>query len=233
MNNRRASYYPVLIYTAALALVWLASLLAGIFQLVSDSNFDGNSLLSAPGLRWAVRNALPSIDAAPWGTALMLIAIAGLLRGSGILRLLSRLMRTGRLTKNEKRASLFALAALLSYSALLYFATVAPWNLLLGVTGELSLSPVMQGWLILLFTGVLFVSLVYGFVYGNYRSMSDVVVSAGDLFALSVPALMAMIPASGLVPCLQYTSLLDVGNAEGMIYALPFLYVAVLNMRHK
>jgi hypothetical protein len=80
------------------------------------------------------------------------------------------------------------------------------------------------------------VSLTYGFIYGNYRTAVDVIVSAGDIFSLFIPAFMAMLPASGIVPGLQYTGLdasfgLDVAGLsvfETVVYTLPFVYVCLL-----
>ena len=93
----------------------------------------------------------------------------------------------------------------------------------------------------MLFVAVLMVSLVYGFMYGNYRTMVDVVGSASSLVKGYVPALLAMLPASGLMPCLHYTGM-DVmigfdGNSapviETVVYILPFIYVAVLRLLRK
>ena len=240
MNERRR-YYPVLAYTALLALVWVVSLGNDILQLFLDNTVGNTSLMSAGGVRWAVRNALPSIGAAPWGTIAVLLAVVGLLRGSGITGMLSHFFTTFRLTKSEWRSFLFSLLALIPYSVRVYMATVSPWNLLRSVTGDIAISPICQGWLVLLFFGVLFVSLVYGFIYGCYRSMLDAVVLAGETFSASVPALMAVVPASGIVPCLRYVGVFDyLGiSADGMrllewgIYLLPFIYLVILHSCEK
>lgn len=233
MNNRRSAYYPVLFYTGLLLLVWLVSLFAGIFGLFTDYTAGDNSLFTTPGVRWALRNAVPSIDNAPWGNIVMFVVIVGLLRGSGILRMLSHLLTPRKLTKNEKRSFIFALAALSVYLIVVYIATLSSWEVFAGVTGEISSSPVVQGWVMLVFAGILFVSMIYGFIYGNYRSIIDVASSVGDTFVIAVPALIAVVPASGLISCLQYTGLVgihDGGFIYYAIYVIPFVYVAVLDV---
>jgi hypothetical protein len=109
---------------------------------------------------------------------------------------------------------------------------VSPWKILSGVTDEAALSPLVQGWAMLLFVGVLSVSLIYGFIYGNYRSIMDVIVSTGRTFILFVPAVMALLPASGIVPCLQYAGVQPIPGipweiVSSILYLLPFIYVMV------
>ncbi len=237
MNDRKR-YYPVVVYTVLLLLVWVVSLANDLLQLFYGNTVWGNSLISAGGVRWAVRNALPSIAAAPWSVVVVSLAIVGLLRSSGIAAMLSHLLCRFRLSKSELRALLFSLLALLPYSVILYMATVSPWNLLQSVTGDISISPIGQGWLFLLFIGVLFVSLIYGFIYGCYRSLLDAVVLTGDTFAFAIPAVLSIIPASGIVPCLQYIGAFDFLGftqetqtiCEWVLYVLPFLYLPV---RHR
>lgn len=234
MNDRKR-YYPVVVYTVLLLLVWVVSLANDLLQLFHGNTVWDNSLISAGGVRWAVRNALPSIAAAPWGVVVVSLAIAGLLRSSGITAMLSHLFTRFSLSKSELRALLFSLLALLPYSIMLYMATVSPWNMLQSVTGDISISPVGQGWLFLLFVGVLFVSLIYGFIYGCYRSLLDAVVLTGDTFAFAIPAVISIIPASGIVPCLQYIGAFDYLGivqetqtiCEWVLYALPFVYLLV------
>jgi p-aminobenzoyl-glutamate transporter AbgT len=114
----------------------------------------------------------------------------------------------------------------------------SPWKLLSGVTDEPALSPIVQGHVILIFFGVLFMSLIYGFIYGNYRSIMDVFTSIADTFKLFVPALMALVPASGIAPCLQYVGVqplfgISWNVLETVLFLLPFIYVAVLHQFDK
>lgn len=238
MNNRRANYYPLLAYLLLLLMVWIGAFFADVMQLLFGAELPTSSLISAEGVRWALRMALPSIGAVPWGMVMLLVATYGLLRGSGLVKVLVRLLCLRRLTLSEWRALLFSLAATVCYVALLYMSAVAPWNILSGVTHEPALSPLLQGWVLLLFIGTLFVSLIYGFIYGNFRSIMDVVVSTADTFVLFIPAIMALLPASGIVPCLQYAGVQQVSDMlwsliETVLYMLPFLYVLFMEIRCK
>jgi p-aminobenzoyl-glutamate transporter AbgT len=206
--------------------------MTGVIDLFSsDYIVNSNSLLTAPGMRWVLRNAVLSIDAAPWGTIVMFIVMAGLMRGSGISAMLSHLIMARRLTKNEKRSLFFALVSLVVYLAVLYVGKASSWEVFTGVSADVSSSPLVQGWVMLALIGVLFVSMTYGLIYGNFRSLVDAVSSIGDTFVLAVPALMAVIPASWLISCLQYTGIVenDFILCGNIIYALPFAYVVILN----
>ena len=238
MSNKRAYYYPLPIYLLLLLMVWVGAFFVDVVQLLSDGTLYSSSLISAEGVRWALRTALPSIDALQWGTVMMLVLTYGLLRGSGLTKVLWRLLSVRRLTISEWRALLFSLVALICYIALLYMATISPWSLLSGVTDELALSPLLQGWELLLFVGALFVSLIYGFIYGSYRSMLDVVVSAGSAFILFAPAMMTLLPAAGIAPCLQYAGVKSVCGlswdyVNAVLYLLPFIYIMALDINAK
>ena len=233
MNKKRAYYYPVSIYLLVLLMVWIGSFFVDVAQMLSGGSHVNSSLLSAGGIRWAVRNALPAINALPWGIFMLSVVMLGLLRGSGLARALCRLVRFRRLSGSEVRAFAFSLALIVCYILLLYMSTSSPWNLLSGVSEDSSLSPIAQGKVILLFFGVLLMSLIYGYIYGNYRSVMDVFTSTADVFKFYVPAFMALIPASGIVPCLQYAGVdsiiglpWDVINVT--LYLLPFIYQMIL-----
>ena len=221
-------------------LVWGGSWLIAVLQLFMGDLFDVNSLVSGEGVRWALFSVGSSVEAAPWGTAFFLLFIAGLLDGSGLLRLVGNIFKR-RVSGNELRSLLFALSALLLYVVVLFLFTVSPWDALRGVTGDIGNSPLSYGRLLLLFIGVLMTALVYGFMYGNYRTVVDVIGSAAGLVRQFVPALLAMLPASGLMPCLHYTGLdvmLGIGNenataAETVIYCLPFVYMALMCLVRK
>ena len=235
MNNSRKHYYPLLLYVVLLLLVWAFSFFRDIALLLNGSAQSAVSLITAEGVRWAVRAAQPSLQAVPWGAALLLVATAGLLQGSGFTKSVVALLHLRRLTRTQWRAFGFSTVAGVIYGVLLYMSATAPWNLLCGVTNEPALSPLLQGWPLLLFIGVLCVSLVYGFIGGNYRSAIDVASSMGNTFSIFVPAIMSLIPASGITPCLHYV----VGDALSLqllnivalfLYALPFIYIVIMNI---
>ncbi len=231
MNSRRL-YYPAVVYAASLLLLWLLSWGLGIAGLFVGNAALSRSLVSAEGLRWAVRSASASVDAAPWGTMILIVLSVGLLSGSGMLKSLSGVLHRRAVSLNEKRARLFALLAALLYFLLLFVATVSPWNMLLGVTGDFYTSPMLQGWMFLLFLLVLFVASVYGYIYGNYRSLPDIARSMGAACSFYAPAFLAVVPATGIAPCIGYMGLLpqgdDVAVLADVLYLLPFVYVTLL-----
>ena len=238
MNDLRAYYYPLLFYLLALLLVWVGAFFADVVGLLDDGALHASSLISAGGVRWALRTALPSVNAVPWGMVMVLVTTYALLRGSGLAKALLRLVTLRRLTMSEWRSLLFSLGVAVCYAVLLYLSTLAPWSLLSAITGEHSLSPLVQGWALLLLAGGVLVSLIYGFIYGNYRSLMDVMVSTGNAFILFVPAFMALLPASGIVPCLQFAGVQSVlgipwSAFTAGLYTLPFLYVLLLESWRK
>lgn len=236
MSNRRKAYYPVLVYASLLVLVWLASWLASIVQMFSATAATVHSIVSAEGVRWALLSMDESLDSVPWGSMFILMFVVGLSGGSGIARSLFRMMTGCKISGNEGRSLLFSVLVLSLYLAIVFMFTISPWHTLLGVTGEIMHSPLAQGWQLLILVGVLVVSLVFGFMYGNYRTLADVVASAGIYMTIFVPALMAMIPAAGIVPCLEYSGFaamigLDEEYADiagELLCMFPFLYVAIL-----
>ena len=238
MSDRRTYYYPAIFYAVILVMVWGMSWLNSIIAMFVGGGEKFMSLVSAEGLRWAVRNSSIVLNELPWGTVMLVIAIVGLLRGSGLKRALGHLFFSGALSPNERRAIFFVAIALLLCVLLLFAVTIAPWQLLMAVTGELGGSPLIQGWLPLLSFIVFVVSLVYGFIYGNYRSLLDLVCSVGDTFVISVPALLALIPAAGIVPGIEYMELFgyfgvsgeDVDVFADILYSIPFLYIILLRM---
>ena len=238
MNDKRANYYLLPVYVSILLMVWVGAFFVDMVQMFFDGTLHSSSLVSAQGVRWAVRTALSSINALPWGVVVMLIATYGLLRGSGMMKVAGKMMCVRRLTMSEWRALLFSLVAAVCYGVVLYAATESPWNILSGVTEDAALSPLVQGWALLLFVGVLSVSLIYGFIYGNYSSVMDVVVSTGRSFHLFAPAVMTLLPASGIVPCLQYAGVQPIFGLSWdwitiPLYLLPFIYILLLEARNK
>lgn len=239
MNNSRTLYLPAVVYSLFLLLVWVLSWLFGIIELLSGSDSYVTSLISAEGLRWAVRNASFSLAAAPWGTIMLGVALWGLFAGSGMEKSLRSLRHGKVLAINERRAWIFALSALAAYIVAIVLCTISPWRLLLGVTGNLYASPLMQGRVVIAFAGLAIALAVYGFIYGNYRSVVDVACSVGDGISVCAPALLAVIPATGIAPCLEYTGLpSSVGVSveewaliSNLFYLLPFLFVFIVRHR--
>ena len=238
MNRRREYYYPVLAYVVLHMLVWLFSWLADVLGLFTGDVVAVKSLVGSEGIRWAARNAMLSLNDVPWGTIMLFVTMFAFLNGSGLFRVVCRLFTGCVLGRNEKRALLISFLAFAFYAALICVGTVSPLNILLGVSGSLAGSPLMYGLPLFSFIGVVAASIVYGFMYGNYRSALDVVASTGDTFDFFIPAFIALIPASGIMPCIDYTGMLGfVGCTENpmpfvadIIYLIPFLYSVLLRV---
>ena len=215
------------------AVVWLLSWFLDIAATFMDADFGVSSLVSSEGVRWAMRNALPMLNNVPWGEIVLLLSALGLLQGAGIIRLLSGMIKGERPTRMQTRSLLFSVFAVLIYSTVVYVATFSQQNILLGVSGTIENSSFISGLPLLLFLGVLISALVYGFMYGNYRSAVDVVSSLGNTFSLFIPALIALIPASAVIASVVYTGFFDLigltNNEVGIIatvfYAIPFLHI--------
>lgn len=234
--NRRFLYYPAVFYVGLLLLVWLLSWLGSVAELALGKSLVTQSLLSASGIRWAVRTALHTIDAAPWAVIMLAISSVGLLTGSGIVKSGKKLLAGGKLALNESRAWLFACLAVVLYVLALFVCTLSPWNLLLGVTDDIYASPLAQGYIIICFMGVSLVATSFGFIYGNYRSLIDIARSVGGAFSLFAPALVSVLPATGIMPCVEFAGLLSVLHIEqadaavvsDVLYLLPFVYVLIV-----
>ena len=75
MNDGKPAYYPVLLYSLLLLLVWGGSWLIELVLLFAGESLDVNSLVSGEGVRWALLNAEASLEAAPWGAAFFLLFV--------------------------------------------------------------------------------------------------------------------------------------------------------------
>ena len=233
MNNRRRDYYPLVGYMLILVMVWFASWISDIVTTFMGTGSRLASLVGSEGLRWTMRNALPALNDVPWGSVMLLLAAFGLLHGSGIARLLRHIVKREHLTAIELRSLLFSMLALLSYSVLLYITTLPQWNILVGITGTLENSSFVSGIPLLVFFGILVMSLVYGFMYGNYRSVIDVTSSVGNTCSRYVPALLALIPASGIIASVTYMGVFgllgltvpEVDIIATVFYTIPFIHI--------
>lgn len=233
MNSKREHYYPVIGYTLIFVSVWLFSWLMDIASMFIGNDFGLSPLVSSEGVRWALRNAMPSFATIPWGFVMLAVSSVGLLYGSGMLRVFVHMKNRLRLTKMEVRAIAFSFLALLLYLFILSLAIFSRWKILLGVTGTFVNSSFMSGFPLLLFGGVVVATVVYGFMYGNYRSFVDVAVPVGTTFSYFVPALMSLLPVAGIMASVSYMGLfgiLGLSNSEVDIismvfYSIPFLHV--------
>ena len=226
MNKWNGRYFPVLLYSLLLVAIWAASWIMGIAGLLSSGVQRNESLLSAQGVRWALRSATDSLEAAPWGAAVLCVVALGLLYGSGLLETIALHVRRKPLSHNRKIAAVMSLLLFLSCAVLVLLCTFSPWNILTAATSGILSSPLAVGFLPLFFVVVLAVAAMHGAVSGYYRSFSDVLDGVCRLFSLFLPAFVAMIPASGLLPCLSYVGVGEFAvYVELLLYAFPFIFL--------
>ena len=230
MNNRRLLYYPVVLYALLLFFVWVASWIMGIAELLIAPSLNVENLLSAEGMRWALRTAAASVDAAPWASAVTGVTAVGLLYGSGFLHSMFLLFERKPFSHSRIRAFSLSLAVLLALAVLVAVMALPSVGVLSGVTDNILSSPIVKGWQLLLLLAALCVSVMHGAVYGSYRNVFDIMDGVIELFHLYAPAFVAMIPASGIIPSLVF---IGVGSAslslmEALLYGLPFIYITVL-----
>lgn len=228
MNKKKIAYLPVYLYSLLLVVIWVASWISGIVGLLTSGVQRNESLLSASGVRWALRTAADSLEAAPWGSIALCVTALGLLYGSGFVETVSLLFARKTISHNRRSALVMSLVLLLLWIVILFLCSVAPWHILAGVTIDLSSSPLVVGWLPLMFVVVFSIAVMHGAVSGCYRSYLDVLDGVCRTFKIFLPAFIALIPASGVVPCLVFAGVLSSGGAllgvlEILLYLLPFV----------
>ena len=229
MNKSSIHNFSVLFYSLVLVAIWAVSWIMGIIGLLSSGVQRSESLLSATGVRWALRTAGESLQSAPWGVVVLSLVAMGLLSGSGILETLYIIFTRKRLSHNRGRAAAAAATLLLLSVVLVFMCTVYPWHILSGVTGDFSSSPLAIGLVPLLFFVIFAVSIIHGGVLGAYRSVADVIDGVCGTFLIFIPAFFSIIPASGILPTLAFVGVIlpdDVCKAVSfVIYVLPFVVI--------
>lgn len=111
------------------------------------------------------------------------------------------------LSRRERRAISFALAAGLVYLFIILWATFSSWGLLRSVNGGLIRSPFIDGILFLLSLGAGLVGMVYGFVSGRYRTDTDVVEGLSHPIKLLGVFFVIVFFAAQMFACLEYSQL--------------------------
>ena len=138
---------------------------------------DVQSLLSAEGLRWQLRNAVPGFLQAPFLGHLLILAFGiGLWIHSGLGAFCFRLfMRHNRLSRKEKRAFGWSLAVGGVFLAGCIVLAWGPWSLVRSITGGLKHSPLADGCTYLVSLGLGIMALVYGYAVDYYHTDRDLV----------------------------------------------------------
>ena len=231
MNKPSLKYLPVLLYSFLLVGVWLVSWIIGVAGLL-HSGVESVSLLSASGVRWALRTAISSLEAAPWGVAVLCVVAVGLLSGSGILETLRIVLSQQPLSHNRRPAAIMTSILFLLWCLLLGVCVVLQWRPLAGITQHYSSSPLVAGALPLAFIVVFTISALHGAVSGCYRSLTDVLDGVCKAFALFLPAFIAMLPASGIIPSLSFLGVSIQHNLlVFLLYIFPFVIILCTLMR--
>lgn len=134
------------------------------------------SLLSAEGLRWQLRNAISGFLCAPLLGHLLILAFgAGLWMHSGLGPLWVRIFRKRACTRKERRALYWSSASILVCSLVIMVLAWGPWGIVRSITGSLKDSPLADGFTYLLSSTVGIAAVVYGYAVDYYRTDRDLV----------------------------------------------------------
>lgn len=155
------------------------------------------SLLSSEGLRWLM-GRFADVLATPVLLCLLLLLMAyGSLKGCGILHFKSSYRQT--------RALGITLLLLLVYVGMIVLLVALPHAVLLSATGSLWPSPFSAAVVPLIAFGITLLSVVYGYVSGSYRWMSDVYQSLTDGIRDGAPWLLFYVLLGQLYYSLQFS----------------------------
>ena len=197
MKNKREDVKRYLPHIAFLLLA--AQLLLMLTSwLLSAANPTGGvrSLLSSEGLRWYL-GRFSEVLGTPLLLCLLLLMMAyGCLKCCGILHYKS--------SYRQKRALAITLILLVTYVAAIGLLALIPHAILLSATGLLWPSPFSAAALPLLALGTTLLSVVYGYVAGNFRTMADVYQSLLDGIRCGAPLLLFYVLLGQLYYSLQF-----------------------------
>lgn len=233
MNKAGYRYLPFIVYSLFLLILWVTSWVLGLVGLFVHLEGEYSSLFSGEGVRWTLYTALQSVDAAPWGAIVIAVVAVGVVAASGICSTIMDVLLFRRLSAIRRYAGLFSLVIFILAVALLLTASVSPWRFLSGVTKDWGTSAIVQGWIFIVLIVSLAVSLMHGSVCGYYRSIGDVVRGLCSLFPLFAPAFLAILPASGIVPCVEYVGLITFDEPQVVsdtLCWLPFVFIAFVEL---
>lgn len=240
MNKRTIGWlHPAIIYIIILLLTILVSWIGSILEIGSmsgNSELAIHSVLGVSGIRWAVRSAASSMSEAPIGQALMIFVAIGAGRGSGLFRAVSNL--TG-LSPKERLAFIISMSVLTVYTLLIVMGIFSGSHLLLGITGTLAGSPLVDGFVFLAMLGVCLPALVYGLSTDTFNTSMDCVESFCRIMPAAAQFLVTMLIASQLIATLQYTGLAGVIGLDysGMkvltfvLYWMPLPIIVLLEQK--
>lgn len=216
----------------------LASWLLGIYgQPVTN-------LLSVEGLRWFLRHAADNISASPIGDILILLIGAGIPTYTGLFRLVAILHRppgkeevrslTAILTLRQRRAFTYAVISFVIYLIIIGILLGGDEGILLGITGNLSHSPFLEGLPLLISIGMALPGTIYGVWAGKFLRASMWGEGLSYLVCRLAPSIVLLMFTCQLFALLDFTgfsTLLGIPresllrqSVEWIVYLLPFVF---------
>ncbi len=206
MNKRiRGWLHPAVVYLVLLLLTILASWIGSILEIGSmngNSELAIHSVLGISGIRWVVRSAAACLSQAPIGQALMIFIAIGAGRGSGLFRAVAHISG---LSPKERLSFIISMSLLSVYIFLIVMGIFSGSHLLLGVTGTLAGSPLLDGFVFLAMLGICLPALVYGLSTDTFNTAMDCVNAFCRILPSAAQFLVTMLIASQLISTLQYT----------------------------
>ena len=167
------------------------------------------SLLSAEGLRWQLRNVGDGFFSAPFFSDILLLAFGvGLCMHSGFWEAVRRVIFHGRkLSRKEKRSLLLSLTVGAVYILAVLCLALGPWGIVRSITGGLKNSPLSEGVSYLLSLGLGIMAIIYGYSIDLYRTDRDIIKGLSSSFVRSSGYCVTLFFVIQLFTSLHYTGL--------------------------
>lgn len=174
-NSRWSIFFFLMTFVLAL-FSWIANIY-GLGEI--------QSLLDAEGIRWILGHVMENyVECPALGIVLILFMGLGLAVHAGLYGVLRRLFQKEKqLSRKERRALTLALSVLGIYVAVVAISFFLPWNFMLSVTGSWLHSPFSKGLVYIVSIGIGLSAMVYGYVSGTFRRLSDVMVGMSLLIS--------------------------------------------------
>lgn len=146
---------------------------------------DIQSLLSAEGIRWFLGHVVENYVSCPaLGIVLILLMGLGVAVHAGLYGILKRLCQKEKLLSHKERWALTLTMVVCGIYVMIVVASLLlPWNFMWGITGAWLHSPFSKGLVYVLSIGIGLSGVVYGYVSGNFRRLSDVMTGMSYLIA--------------------------------------------------
>ena len=228
MSKGRLNNLPIILYSCLLLAVWLYSWIRSVVALLCGEATE-TLLASSDGVRWFLRSSIDSVDRIPWAMIVILLMCSGVLSSCGLLSVAGRLLR-GETSMRMRRALWTTLVAVVIMSLLLMFAALYPLNIFRSVSGGFASSPVAEGWPLVFYVVLFFLSAVFGVVGGAFKGVDDVVEAISSRIKFHACSLVALVPAALLLASMEYEGIMDMlfGDFypifEFFLVIFPFAY---------